>query len=88
MAEVEAAAGQADQTERLEEELGDLLFSVVNVCRFYKIEPSLALQRTNAKFTARFGYVEKKMKECGESMEASKLELMDRFWNEAKKLKK
>ena len=84
LAEVEAAAEQPDQTEGLEEELGDLLFSVVNVCRFYKTEPSLALQRTNAKFTARFGYVEKKMKECGESMEASNLELMDRFWNEAK----
>jgi tetrapyrrole methylase family protein/MazG family protein len=69
---------------KLEEELGDLLFSVVNLCRFFKVEPSLALQRTNAKFTARFGYVEKKMKECGAAMEAANLELMDRFWNEAK----
>jgi tetrapyrrole methylase family protein/MazG family protein len=70
----------------LEEELGDLLFSVVNLCRFFLVDPMLALQRTNVKFTSRFGYVEKKMKECGASMEAANLELMDRFWNEAKGL--
>jgi tetrapyrrole methylase family protein/MazG family protein len=68
----------------LEEEMGDLLFSAVNVCRYFKIEPSVALQRTNAKFCKRFAHVEKKMKECGEPMEEGNLELMDRFWNEAK----
>ena len=79
LAEVEAAEPLAR-----EEELGDLLFSAVNICRFFNIEPSLALQRTNTKFITRFGYVEKKMKECGEPMEPANLELMDRFWNEAK----
>ena len=71
-------------TSALEEELGDLLFSVINFCRFLKIEPSLALQRTNAKFIKRFSYVEKKMKECGKSMETANLDIMDQFWNEAK----
>ena len=89
--EVEAEAakpgGTAEQTEKMEEELGDLLFSVVNVCRYFKTDPSLALQRTNAKFTARFAFVEKKMKECGEPITPENLELMDRFWNEAKTLR-
>jgi tetrapyrrole methylase family protein/MazG family protein len=75
----------ADKANKLEEELGDLLFSVVNLCRFLGVEPSVALQRTNVKFVERFGYVEKKMKEHGEPMEAAKLELMDAFWNQAKK---
>ena len=68
----------------LEEELGDLLFSAVNLCRFVKIEPSLALHRANTKFISRFGYVEEKMKECGKKMEKANLDLMDRFWNESK----
>ncbi|MCL1815618.1 MAG: nucleoside triphosphate pyrophosphohydrolase [Treponema sp.] len=88
LAEVEAAAATktegAEKKSELEGELGDLLFSVVNLCRFFKVEPSLALQRTNAKFTSRFSYVEKKMKECGAAMETANLEFMDRFWNDAK----
>jgi len=68
----------------LEGELGDLLFSVVNLCRFFSIEPSVALQRTNIKFTERFKHVEKRMKETGQEMEAGNLEVMDRYWNEAK----
>ena len=96
-AEVEAAAGLttsphpaslSKSTADMEEELGDLIFSVVNLCRFLKIEPSLALQRTNAKFVFRFSYVEKKMKECGKPMEAANLDLMDRFWNEIKTVEK
>ena len=68
----------------LEEELGDLLFSVVNLCRFFDIEPSVALQRTNIKFTERFKYVEKRMKENGQEMKAGNLAVMDQYWNEAK----
>ena len=83
MAEAEAAVGSAAN---LEEELGDLLFSVVNLCRFCNIEPSVALQRTNIKFTERFKYVEKRMKETGSEMNQDNLNLMDQYWNEAKKL--
>ncbi|MDR2133773.1 MAG: nucleoside triphosphate pyrophosphohydrolase [Treponema sp.] len=82
-AAVSVAAGTAAA---VEEELGDLLFSVVNLCRYLKVEPSVALQRTNSKFTGRFKYVEKKMKEKGRAMSGENLALMDSFWEEAKKL--
>ncbi|MDR2768516.1 MAG: nucleoside triphosphate pyrophosphohydrolase [Treponema sp.] len=68
----------------LEAELGDLLFSVVNLCRFLKVEPSVALQRTNVKFARRFRHVEKRMKEKGLAMESGNITLMDGFWEEAK----
>ena len=70
--------------EKIEEELGDLLFSVINLCRFLKVEPSVALRRTNSKFVERFKYVEKKMKESGQEMKKETLDIMDKFWNEAK----
>ena len=71
----------------LEEELGDLIFSVVNLCRYFDVEPSVALQKTNVKFTGRFKHVEKRMKETGSEMKSGNLDLMDQYWNEAKKLK-
>jgi tetrapyrrole methylase family protein/MazG family protein len=69
----------------LEEELGDLLFSAVNLCRYLKVEPSVALQRTNLKFTERFKHVEKRMKETGQAMAPQNLAVMDQYWEEAKK---
>jgi tetrapyrrole methylase family protein/MazG family protein len=68
----------------LEQELGDLLFSVVNLCRYLKVEPSVALERTNIKFTERFKYVEKCMKETSAEMKPGNLQLMDKYWEEAK----
>ncbi|MCL2411693.1 MAG: nucleoside triphosphate pyrophosphohydrolase, partial [Treponema sp.] len=68
----------------LEGELGDLLFSVINLCRFFNIEPSVALQRTNTKFTERFKHVEKRMKENAREMNAKNLAVMDRYWNEVR----
>jgi len=79
-------AANATDNSALEGELGDLLFSVVNLCRFFKIEPSVALQRTNIKFTERFRHVEKRMKETGQEMNAKNLEVMVKYWNEAKKI--
>jgi tetrapyrrole methylase family protein/MazG family protein len=73
-----------NNTEKLEEEMGDLLFSAVNLSRFFRVDPSTALHRANTKFTRRFSYVERKMKETGTLMEAKNLTLMDNFWNEAK----
>ena len=73
---------------RLEEELGDLLFSVVNVCRIKKIDPELALEITNNKFKERFRYIENEVNNCGEKIsEKTHLEL-DFLWEEAKKAKK
>jgi tetrapyrrole methylase family protein/MazG family protein len=84
--EVQEARKDSAQEENnhLEEELGDLLFSVINLCRFLKVEPSVALHRTNSKFIERFKYVEKKMKESGYEMKKENLEIMDSFWNETK----
>jgi tetrapyrrole methylase family protein/MazG family protein len=73
-----------DEGSPLEQELGDLLFSVVNLCRYLKVEPSVALQRTNIKFTQRFKYVEKRMKETGTEMKQENLQVMDKYWEEAK----
>jgi len=88
LAEVEAsiAAETGRENTALEGELGDLLFSSVNLCRFFDIEPSAALQRTNKKFTERFKYVEKRMKENRQEMNAQNLAVMDKYWDEAKKL--
>ena len=80
--EVQAAAD--NPREKLEEELGDLLFSVINLCRYLAIEPSIALRRTNSKFTERFKYVERKMKENALEMNRENLDTMDCYWNEAK----
>jgi tetrapyrrole methylase family protein/MazG family protein len=87
--EVREACKQADvahngTAEAVEEELGDLLFSVINLCRFLKVEPSVALRRTNSKFVERFKHVEKKMKESGQEMKKENLAIMDAFWNDAK----
>ena len=82
------ADGDADSaaTEKLEEELGDLLFSVVNLCRFFSVDPSVALAGTNNKFISRFKYVEKQMKENGIEMKKENLRDMDTFWNQAKRI--
>lgn len=75
-----------DSAERdlLEEELGDLLFSLVNVARKHGVDPGLAMRRSTEKFGRRFRHVERRMAESGEPMERGKLEMMDRFWDEAK----
>jgi len=73
-----------NQNENIEGELGDLLFSVINLCRFLKVEPSVALGRTNSKFVNRFKMIEEKMKETGHEMKKENLEIMDKFWEEAK----
>jgi tetrapyrrole methylase family protein/MazG family protein len=70
--------------DNVEEELGDLLFSVINLCRYLKVEPSAALHRTNIKFIKRFKYVEKMMKKTGHEMKQENLALMDQYWEAAK----
>jgi tetrapyrrole methylase family protein/MazG family protein len=78
------ARDAGEEARRVEEELGDLLFSAVNLCRFLKVKPSVALQRTNAKFVRRFKYVEQEMKKAGKEMLRGNLPFMDRYWEEAK----
>ena len=67
-----------------EEELGDIIFSLVNAARLYDLNPDTALEKTNEKFRRRFGYVEEKAKEQGRNIKELTLEEMDALWNEAK----
>jgi len=71
--------------ERQEEELGDLLFALINAARLYKLKPDNALEKTNQKFIRRFNYIEQKATEQGRSLKDMSLEDMDALWNEAKK---
>ncbi|MDR3303030.1 MAG: nucleoside triphosphate pyrophosphohydrolase [Treponema sp.] len=84
--ETASEAQQGAARDHLEEELGDVLFVAVNMCRFFAVDPSIALERTNGKFSKRFKYVEKKMKEGGHEMKQANLPAMDAFWDEAKRL--
>lgn len=72
--------------EAMENEFGDVLFSMINYARFLKINPENALERTNKKFTKRFQYLEAKAKQIGKSLEDMTLKEMDVFWEEAKRL--
>lgn len=69
-----------------EKEFGDVLFSLINYARFVNINPEDALEQTNKKFIKRFGYMENKVKEQGKQIADCKLEELDGYWNEAKKL--
>ncbi len=79
--EVDSNSGSA----KVEQEFGDLLFSLVNASRLYGINPDTALETTNLKFIRRFNYVEKRVKESGKRLGEVSLEQMDIFWEEIKK---
>ena len=81
------AAIANDEQEKIEEEIGDLLFVLTNLARKLDVEPETALKKTNRKFRTRFGYVEKELKERGKALEESNIEEMDALWNAAKKQK-
>ena len=83
IAEFEAAAKKGDK-EDMEAEMGDVFFSLVNAARLYGITPENALERTNRKFTARFNYLEQKVRESGRSLKDLTLAEMDQIWEEAK----
>jgi len=82
---LELKEAQSNNTkEHIAEEIGDVLFSVVNLARFLDIPAEDALRRTNKKFTDRFSQVEAELKKRGKMVEDSSLEEMDAIWNEAK----
>lgn len=70
----------------LEEEFGDLFFSVVNAARLYGVVPENALELTNRKFIRRFNYLESKTKDMGLNLKDMTLREMDKIWDEAKRL--
>ncbi len=77
--------GSAPEAQRVEEELGDLLFTVVNLCRKLGHEPDRALRRAMAKFTSRFRELERRLDETEDGgLDAASAESMDRVWNEVK----
>lgn len=73
-------------TDAMESEFGDILFSLVNYARFVNINPENALERTNKKFSKRFQYLESKAKSLNKDLKDMSLGEMDVFWEEAKKL--
>lgn len=71
-----------------ENELGDVLFSVINAARLYDLNPDSALEKTCKKFRSRFGYLEEHTIKQGRSLKDMTLEEMDKYWDEAKSLEK
>jgi len=72
--------------EKMENEIGDLLFSIVNAARLYDIEPETALERTNRKFIKRFKFLESRAMEMDRSLKDMSLEEMEAIWQEAKSI--
>ncbi len=75
---------EGDDKDRIADEMGDCLFSLVNLSRFLKIQPELALTGTIEKFIKRFEYVESKSIESGRKMEEMTLQEMDQLWEASK----
>jgi MazG family protein len=79
-----SAADLESRRDRLEDELGDLLFAVVNVARKLKIDPEAALRRANGKFERRFAAIEARLRQDGRAPEGTPLAELDRLWDEVK----
>ncbi|MCX7879208.1 MAG: nucleoside triphosphate pyrophosphohydrolase [Ignavibacteria bacterium] len=82
--ELQKAVQEKEQHHRIEEELGDLLFAIVNYARFLGVCPEYALQKTNNKFIQRFQAIEAYAKEQNKPLTEMTLEEMDKVWNKAK----
>src|SRR5205809_7815905 len=82
--EVIAEGGGEARRERLEDEIGDMLFCIVNIARFLKIDSESALKRTNRKFKTRFQYMENELARQGKSLEQASLDEMEALWQKAK----
>lgn len=84
MHEIEELKSGEELNRRLESEVGDVFFALVNYARFLGINPENALRKTNRKFIERFKFVEEKIKAYGKSLNESTLAEMDKYWNESK----
>ena len=83
VAEIQEAAAQADGA-RVGEEVGDLLFAAVNVCRFFDQNPEAVMQATIGRFSARFRFIEDRVHALGKQMSDLPLAELDKIWDEAK----
>ena len=85
MEEIDEFHVEVDQnSDRMEDEFGDLLFALINYARFIEINPEDALEKTNRKFIKRFMHIEKRAKELGKSIADMDLSEMELYWQEAK----
>lgn len=73
-------------TDKIEDEFGDVLFSLINYARFVNVDPESALEKTNKKFIKRFQYLERESKKDGKTLGEMTLSEMDEYWNKAKLL--
>jgi tetrapyrrole methylase family protein / MazG family protein len=84
LSEFEEEMSRDPRSEEAAKEFGDILFALVNIARFCKIDPEQAVFRTNQKFIRRFTYIEDKVRESGRDFSEYSLEELDSFWDEAK----
>lgn len=77
-------ARKSASVERVEQEIGDLLFAIVNLARFLDVDAEQALRRANSRFRARFAYIEEKLRERGRPLPGATLDEMEALWHEAK----
>lgn len=86
LSELKHEVENTKNAEKIEDEFGDLLFSLINYARFIDVNPENALEKTNLKFKKRFQYLEEQSKLAGKKLSEMSLAEMDVYWNEAKKL--
>jgi MazG family protein len=79
-----ARALESESPDAIEDELGDLLFVLVNVARFVKVDPEQALRRTNAKFRARFAHIERRLAAQGRQVAGTSIDELESLWQESK----
>ncbi|HEX4772566.1 MAG TPA: nucleoside triphosphate pyrophosphohydrolase [Bryobacteraceae bacterium] len=84
LAAAQQAAEHQEGKEHVEHELGDLLFTVVNLARFLKIDSEQALRKANKRFRDRFGYIEDAVSATGSNLQSTPLERLEELWQEAK----
>jgi len=77
-------AARLNDPAEIEHEIGDLLFTLVNLARFYRVDPEQALRKTNGRFRRRFGYLEGRIAEEGGELRAMPIDRMEELWQEAK----
>lgn len=85
VAELGAEVESGRAADRLEDELGDLLFSIANLARHLEIEPEAAIRRANRKFEARFHHIEASLRAQGRDPESADLDELEQLWQEAKR---
>jgi MazG family protein len=83
-----AKAHAGGSAAEVEHEIGDLLFTVVNLARFLKVDPEQALRKTNARFRKRFAYMESEIHAGGAALQETPLDRMEELWQEAKRKEK